>query len=75
VVSASLADAWFAHSGEGVVAAAYDVHPYCHEQGEETQVQSPLQRVVRAEMVEGCDLAAVSDHDRGQTSLPRSADV
>jgi hypothetical protein len=66
---------WFAHSGEGVVAAANDVHPYRHEQGEENQVQSPLQRVVRAKMVEGCDVAAQTGHDRGQTSLPRSADV
>jgi hypothetical protein len=46
-----------------------------HEQNEEAQVQRPLERVVRAEVVQECDVAARTEHDRGHLSLPRAADV
>ena len=53
---------------EGVVAAAHSTEPDRNDQGKETYVQSPLECVVWTEMVEGCGVAAQTDHDRGQTS-------
>jgi hypothetical protein len=70
-----LAVVWLADRRKSVVPAAHDVNPDGEEHREEAQVQNPLEWIVRTEMVEGCDIGAQTDHDRGQTSLPRSRDV
>jgi hypothetical protein len=44
------------------------------EDGEEGEVQDPLERIVRSEMVERCDAGASTDRDRGQ-AMRRFAEV
>ena len=75
LVRASLAVARFVDPGKGVFAVARYVNCHSHEQGEETQIQGPLEYIVRTQMVEGRGVAAQTGDDRGQTSVPRSADV